>query len=359
MVPIRRYARRWRTYLAYGGLVLAGILLGAERTPLRAEDTDGEVPVVRLCGQYGEYCSNNPANETQPQPPGALGIIPIPPRPLIYTYSCTNPENAEQENFCVQRRAAKAAEKQASWAAATFGVGFVGTVAIVITLIYTSKSANAALVGARAAEDAVNASLAALAHAQDAAARDLRPWITIEAFLDGPIEANRWRAFFPLGGGHNLSFFIRLRAKNVGKTAAHNVIYWVSAVDLQELEDRDEWFEGEIAGAVAAARWGTADHVLDRYNDSLAPSEEYRSRCWCSVQTSKPADRPHWKAYELCVCVVAAYTGEIDATPFYTAKVWPIGYPEVPTFRKFIGPSDLPIGTGDVALGPVRKAKST
>jgi len=58
--------------------------------------------------------------------------------------------------------------------------------------------------------------------------------------------------------------------------------------------------------------------------------------------------------------VVVAYTGikEEDGV-FYTAKVFPIGFPEVPVFQQYIGPDRLPIGTGDVALGPARVAKTT
>ncbi|WP_428485800.1 hypothetical protein [Rhodopila sp.] len=151
-----------------------------------------------------------------------------------------------------------------------------------------------------------------------------------------------------------MAFFIRLHARNVGKSAAQNVIYWIAAADFSELGDADKWFEDAVNDAVAASRGkGGAS------NDSLAPSEAHKNRRWCTAKAAAPDKRPHWKSYELCVCVVAAYMGEADTTPFYTAKVFPIGFPDVPVFQKFISPAKLPIGTGDVGFGPVRKAKSS
>jgi hypothetical protein len=73
---------------------------------------------------------------------------------------------------------------------------------------------------------------------------------------------------------------------------------------------------------------------------------------------------PPSRGYQFCVCVVVAYTGiNVETVTkdgiFYTAKIFPIGFPEVPVFQKFIGPNRLPIGTGDVALGPARLAEAT
>lgn len=282
---------------------------------------------------------------------------------LIDQRACQPSQDSHQADLCVAWRAAKAAENQAFWAAAAFWVGLGGVFFVIRTLHHTRKAAEAAQASVQAAERSVAESAKTLAHAQDVAARDLRPWLTVEAFLDGPITVDELSDL--RGDGDRLEFYAKLRVQNVGKSAARNAVYRISAADFGEIPNPDEWFESTVEEAVSAARaclpasWDRVGFDLDRYNDSLAPSESYESRRWCSFEGTAPANQPVWKGYEFCVSVVAAYMGTTDDQIFYTAKVFPIGFPQVPTFQRFIRPNDLPIGTGDVAFGPVRKARAT
>jgi len=167
MVPVRRHARDRRVCIARGGLVLAGALLIAEANPLHAQG----IGQPRKHGQHGLALS--PRSERKEAPV----VIPVAPRPLVYTYSCANPENAEQENLCIGRRAAKAAEDQAkagadqaAWAENTFWIGLAGTIAVVLTLAYTAKAANAAPCSAQAAIDATVAAQSSAEAAREQAA---------------------------------------------------------------------------------------------------------------------------------------------------------------------------------------------
>ena len=291
-----------------------------------------------------------------------------PPSDPVPTYSslidqnaCRQSKDEHQEELCIEWRSASAAEAQAFWSKSTFWIGVVGTAFVLGTLLFTRDAAKAAQVSALAAQNAVEGSAATLAHAQAVAERDLRPWLTVEAFLDSPIAVDDFSII--ARSGDKFEFYARLRVQNVGKSAARNVVYRLSAADFGEVTNPDEWFEETVRAAVFAcnacvpARQNRFEPVP--YNDSLAPSEKHKSRRWCSFGGTAPGNQPAWKGYEFCVSVVAAYMGASDDEVFYTAKIFPVGFPEVPVFQRFISPSSLPIGTGDIAFGPVRKARAT
>ncbi len=65
---------------------------------------------------------------------------------------------------------------------------------------------------------------------------------------------------------------------------------------------------------------------------------------------------------EFCVGIVAAYrdtSSYEDDAVFYTAKVLPVGYPGTPpTFLNLIWYKHLPVGVGDVTLGPTLMART-
>jgi len=349
VVLVRRHARHWLAHIASGGLVLAF---------LAAASSSAQQP-------YGKPSAENAADNQKPAT--TITTPGNPPSTKADKASCDESQSEKQTPECISWENTRATQAQAYWADRSYHVGLWGIGLIAATLFATMwaafaghRSAYWAGAAAKAAVDAVNLSFEALKHSQEVAERDLRPWLTVDAALDSRIGLNE----LDFGEGKKIAFFVRFRAKNVGSVAAQNVIYTVNAADFAELQSPDDWMENAIDTAVFLSESclpheGKPGFDLRRHNDSLAPSEEHSSRRWCPVKTSAPADKEHWKGYEFCVCVVAAYTGNNRKQVFYTAKVFPVGFPEVPTFQQFIGPNRLPIGTGNVAFGPVRKAQST
>jgi hypothetical protein len=102
------------------------------------------------------------------------------PKPYKTPTRCERPESAEQENLCIERGAARAAEDQAYWARLTFWIGVAGTSGVVLTLFATAWAAWAAQRSAQAAEVAVS-------HAQTATVAQLRAYVSLKKidFLDG------------------------------------------------------------------------------------------------------------------------------------------------------------------------------
>ena len=346
VVSVRRYARNWVTYIAHGGLILALLLSSsALREGQRGTDNQSDA-------------EDSSSKQSLPLPP----ILESSYSSLIDQRACQPAQNDHQTELCIAWRAAKATEDQAFWAAVACWVGVAGIVFVVRTLHYTHLAAVAAQASAKAAELAVEESAKTLAHAQYIAERDLRPWLTIEAFLDSPISVSKTSQME--GEGDRFELYTRFYIHNVGKSVARNVIYHLSAADLGEVINPDQWFDSTIERAVLLSRLSLEKPFgrgfdMSYNNDSLAPSEKHENRRWCYFAGTAPANQPVWRGYQFCVCVVAAYMGASNNEIFYTAKVFPIGFPEVPTFQRFIGPDRLPIGTGDVAFGPVRKARAT
>lgn len=111
--------------------------------------------------------ANTPASNPAPTPSPTLAVKPEPP---AYRYSCQRPENGEQENLCIERRAALASEEQALWAERTFWIGLAGTLAVIATFGINAVATLAASRSAKAAEAAADAALRALP----------RPWVLVE-----------------------------------------------------------------------------------------------------------------------------------------------------------------------------------
>ena len=224
--------------------------------------------------------------------------------------------------------------------------------------------------GIKAAEDAVVASLAALAHARETAERDFRPWLTLNAKLISPVDIDPIANIDSNDDERGIAFFIELQCRNVGKVAALNVIYSVSGIDMGPNEDADDWLQALIDDSIHACKFAAPQswrpkHSLESSSDALSPSEEYTAKRWCQVPPLKtgswwrriPKERRIHRVY---VGIVAAYRGVSSDEPiFYTAKVLPIGKINLPEFLGLIGETELPVGVGDVGVGPTYKAIAT
>lgn len=346
MVPIRRHAGHRRAYIARWGLVLA---LACANLPALGQ------------GQSQADTQRDAADSShKPEIAPPLTVEPT-YSSLIDERACQQSQDGHQADLCIAWRSAVATEKQAFWSEVACLVAIAGIFFVVRTLYYTRIAAEAARVSADAAERAVAESSRALAHAREMADQDLRPWLTVAAELDGPV-----RYEMDVVDGREISLFVRVKCMNVGKVAAQEVVYRVRSVDRGLKTDYGAWLNEMIEGAVHGCKY--ADHASHRhrpYSDSLAPSERYVRRWYCVTPAPEWSPKPGSidrspSPHRLCVGIVAAYKAHgSSGRVFYTAKLLPVGFPDVPTFLEYIGPDDLPLGVEDLALGPVLMAKTT
>lgn len=352
MVLIRGHAGNWGKYIACGGLVVI-FVLGPSATSM-CEDQG------RSNTHQKQYSPVAPPQELRTSSPGDAG--------LDYANACNSPKPTDDANFCIQRESLKAYQKQATWAEATFFIGVLGTFAVLATLRWTIRAVSVSERNATAAELALEETSRALRHAQATAERDLRPWLTVEAMLDSPITISpiaRGVSDAPPGHDH-FHFFVKVTARNVGRSAAQNVVYWVRAANFTLDDAPMKWFCLEIEEVKHAIRrrtrgsYGDSTPPREVFSDSLAPSELYIGRRWCHFSALPDDARSIENTFQLCVFVAAAYTVAGGTDVFYTAKLFPVGYhTEVPEFTPFIRKDGIPVGTGEVALGPVRKGVTT
>ncbi len=301
-----------------------------------------------------EKSGNKTANETthseREQKSPLIAVVKPTYSGFIDQNACEPSENEHQAELCIEWRSAKAAEKQAFWAGAAWWVGTVGVILIVSTLHYTRKAAEAARMGAEAAERTVEEMSKTLMHAREVAERDFRPWLTVDAELVsevGPRYSIEKR---------EITFFIKLTCVNVGRVAASHIQYRVRGIDESLAGDIDDWFEENIRKS--------ANYIFSE-GDALIPSERHVSRRWCRVPG--PDEDSHWvtnpkpgRIGKFCVGIFVAYRGgNGDGRVFHTAKVLPVGDPNLVEFLPLVSIDELPKGTGDVALGPVYVARTT
>ncbi len=219
-----------------------------------------------------------------------------------------------------------------------------------ITRTGCARRAEAAQVSARAAEQAIQENSKTLFHAREVADRDFRPWLTVTAELVSEVGTR-----YSLEE-REITFFIKLTCVNVGRVAASHIIYRVRGIDESLVGNIDGWFEENIRKS--------ADFIL-REGDALIPSERHVSRHWCRIPG--PEEDSHWvtdpkpnRIGKFCVGIFVAYRGESgDERVFHTAKVLPVGDPNLVEFFPLISIDEFPKGTGDVALGPVYVARAT
>ena len=191
MVPIRRYAGNWRTYLACGGLILIlGLLLSA----------------ILVGRQKGDLSSNTNAQQRGSAPQSSSDPA-TSQSGLNYASACYSPKSTDDTNFCIQRETLKASQKQAFWAGATFFIGVFGTAAILITLIWTVRSG-------KAAERSADAAIASVSTSLEVGRAQVRAYINItEAkIVMEAVESEK-------DGGYVLPFF-SIKVKNFGNSPA-------------------------------------------------------------------------------------------------------------------------------------------
>ena len=150
------------------------------------------------------YCqnrSNPPANTRASNPaPAPSPTLPVKPESPVYKYSCQRPENAEQENLCIERQAVVVSENQALWAERTFWIGLFGTLAVIATFGINAVATSASSRSAKAAEAAADAALRPLP----------RPWVLVEI---------RQHSIQPWASGHS-PLTVSFQIKNYGSGPA-------------------------------------------------------------------------------------------------------------------------------------------
>lgn len=186
MVPIRRYASNWRTYVACGGLVLA-LLITCEAQR----------------GAYAQNPGQAQTNSPESGSPASLGRS-----TLDYKRTCSKTQSETDANLCIGRESLKAYKKQAYWAEATFFIGAFGTGAILATLVYTARAVRAS---ERSAEAAIN-SVEVAKHATASINRAYITFVGVEGsgILDSSTE---------MVMGVELQIFVR----NAGQTPTRRV----------------------------------------------------------------------------------------------------------------------------------------
>lgn len=143
-------------------------------------------------------------------------LAPIAPKPYHPSTPCGHAGSAEQENLCIEWRAAKATEAQSAWAMRTFWVGLIGTGLVLVTLFATLTATNAAQRSAKAAEEAVGKTDAVLDHAKSSSEKELRAYLGVKpiAFVQ---QMNTMDGGTVKAGAY-------LHVVNYGQTPAYDVL---------------------------------------------------------------------------------------------------------------------------------------
>jgi hypothetical protein len=252
VVPVRRHARNRNAYLACGGLVLAVVTSAASAADQQSGSHDSA-----------------PGQEStaSPQPPEPASSAPL-PTAYVYPCSCEHPKDAEQDNLCIQRRAAKAAYSQAVWAARTFWVGVGGTIAVVVTLFFTA-------VAARAAQSAADASTRQANLAELAQTSLERPYvfvaeITLHIRVDEIVPGYRAALAHPPEVKYN---FV-----NHGRTPAIvvNVSQSIIITYCEEPSPKPDRYDASIEGEIILPAVGKIDRgYITHHWDKWLPTAQY------------------------------------------------------------------------------------
>jgi hypothetical protein len=135
MVHVGRHAGRWGAYVAVG-LTLAlsaGVAQGQQQDA--ATHQGGKAPA------HGQ---------------GQPSAAPSPPRISVYKPSCDTPPTREDAEYCQERKSAEAESESVKWSFWQFVASGIGVGAVVITLGFTIRAANAAAKAAGVADRALN-----------------------------------------------------------------------------------------------------------------------------------------------------------------------------------------------------------
>lgn len=323
--------------------------------------------VLLLLGAAPAHQESDPNSHTNAQDTGSKQKLPVPPifepsySGLIDQSACKPSQDSHDKEFCIAWRATMAAEDQAFWAkiACLVGVGGIGFV--VRTLHYTRKATEAAQASAQAAERSVAENARTLAHAQDVAARDLRPWLTLSARLTEGVDFDRFDTTH-----QRFEAFVEIRLMNVGKVAAKNITYSIAGIDgCLDIGDRhcldamvDKTTENckliEMAESLPPKAW-------ERSCDVLAPSETHECRLYCVIPGPEPGsvwEETPRTVFRLRIALAVGYSsaGTSD-TVFFTAKVFPIGKNNLIQFLDVVSRDEMPLAPKDVVLGTAEYAK--
>ncbi|WP_428396290.1 hypothetical protein [Lichenicoccus sp.] len=327
MVPVRRHARHWRSYLAGGGLVLAlwfSTALAEQKTSAQSHKK----------AQYA------PSEQKLPPPGRALPSY----SGLIDQSACQPSKDSHQEELCIEWRSASATEAQAFWAQLTFWIGVVGTFFVLRTLHYTRVAAKAAQDSVLSAERSIAQSNKALEHAREMAARDLRPWLTMNARLTEGVDYDNSDP-----SRRNLEVFLEITCTNVGRVAARNVVYSVAGIDAAFANSDENCINSLVKRTVERCE-------STRLGDVLTPSEAHTGRYWCVIPDPF-ADKPMWarqdrSVLKLRVVIAVAYKGTgSDEEVFFTVRLFPVGKNLI-QFLDLVRREDMPLSPKDVTLGP-------
>ena len=135
---------------------------------------------------------------------------------------CNEAQSHDESDLCEQRRMAKAAEESLTLNKIQIVIGISGFIALLLTIRLSRKATLAAIAAADAADAAVKT-------AQQSAALELRPYVSLSDFnwqwLSGPDDPNKI-----------VSWRLVLVWKNSGQTPAKNVRTWLS-VDTFDLTE--------------------------------------------------------------------------------------------------------------------------
>ena len=123
-------------------VVLAAIVLLIAPVRLAHPQDESGAPSSNGQTQQPKADESRPTPSPEPRQPV---VIPEPEqsKPAVYKPSCDKPEDHNAADYCEQQRMAKAAEDAVWWARFQSGVGVLGFLAIVFTLVLTAQATRA------------------------------------------------------------------------------------------------------------------------------------------------------------------------------------------------------------------------
>ena len=191
MVPVRRYARHWRTYIACGGLVLAGLFLSKKQ--IQKLDFQRK----KTHSYYTDTISNQDLVDNV-----LLSKSLFRSTQEKSVFDDAQHKIYERHFWGKQLRAAR----RLNWITATGTAGaFFGLIFIGYGLIISEAAAGAAK---NAAEETKRQS--------DLTFAQTRPWIVVNPTVDGPVSIHNSQTLFNIG----------FELKNVGHSPAFDLQIW-------------------------------------------------------------------------------------------------------------------------------------
>lgn len=196
-------------YAAARGLLIVGVLLGADS--LAQENQPEKRPQTNQTEAAAPRADNaSPAGSAKDDEPKTDWGKP----------NCGNPNNQPEADLCQQRRMAKSAEDAVFLNQIQTGIGVIGGILLLATLIANAYATLAARHAAKASIKSADAAEAAVKHAADNAERQLRAYVSAEVD-NGEIKIAGDE------GATNRTATLNLVMRNRGQTPAHGLTHWV------------------------------------------------------------------------------------------------------------------------------------